>query len=41
MKVSEMFYNIKCDCCGELIDSESWWQYQKVNMTFYSIANNG
>ena len=26
MKVSELFYNVKCDCCGELLDPEMWYE---------------
>lgn len=25
MKVSEIFYNVKCDCCGELLDPDMWY----------------
>ena len=30
MKVSELFYNFKCDCCGKLVDPESWWREQEA-----------
>ena len=26
MKVSKEFLNIKCDCCGELLDPDMWYE---------------
>ena len=25
MKVERRYYNIKCDCCGQLLDPDSYW----------------
>ena len=25
MKVEKRYYNIKCDCCGQLLDPDSYW----------------
>jgi hypothetical protein len=25
MKVQKVYYNIKCDCCGQLLDPDSYW----------------
>ena len=39
MKVSNIFYNIKCDCCEELLDSESWWREQEaLNQMYYEAG---
>jgi len=26
MIIDRQFHNIKCDCCGRLIDDETWWE---------------
>ena len=28
--VKREFHNIECDCCGQLLDEETWWDDQEV-----------
>jgi hypothetical protein len=30
MLVKREFHNIECDCCGQLLDEETWWDDKDV-----------
>lgn len=30
MLVKREFHNIECDCCGQLLDEETWWADDEV-----------
>ena len=33
MLVKREFHNIECDCCGQLLDEETWWDDQDALTT--------
>ena len=33
MKLTELFHNMKCDCCDEILDEESWYREEEVIQT--------